>query len=562
MKASESLVYLLYAKSSQDSFPEISACVGSTIEVGMQGAGFSKAGNAAVKARSNRKSKINMFVSFVEKLFSENIAAVQIANEKVFVEYTSFDNARVAATYDGKTISFVGDIPKRHSDMIIPIAAYALSDACPIVETKETFEELVKLIDSGAAGNEIQEKLFTVCDALYYEMKEKNYLNTNVEINDELLEESIKEAARTEGADPIKAIAPGASYPRVMASSIISTKSDTSAAAAPKTNMTTMFDQMKRGDYIVNYGWTLDQRKYIQDLDYLDKYIPHKRFFKVFCRIKRDIDRVIARMDMGLSGNKAIGDDYCNIQMYGNPGSGKSSIGYAVAAALGLPIQVLNLSKHTDEDAFTGGTKVQEGGFHFVAPPFLEIFKHGGIILLEEYNLADPGVMMGSLGQAIEKPFILLEDGYKQVPRHPLCIVIATKNLNTNGSRDQNQALITRLPGAFKVNDPDDDTRLKIMKTHVEEATDSECKKVLGIYKSILAYCASDQVQADDAALVASMRGCIEALKQMHLPLPYGTKDEIFKEAIQDSLIGSIESIGETELAAQLYDACVKIAKR
>ena len=111
-----------------------------------------------------------------------------------------------------------------------------------------------------------------------------------------------------------------------------------------------------------------------------------------------------------------------------------------------LPIYTVKNSKYTEEDTFEGMNKVSGGSFAFKSTPFLEGYKNGGIIVLEEFNLADPGVMQGALGQAIEFPFILMEDGCTEVHRHPLCVIIATMNTGTQGAREPNEAFTSRLP--------------------------------------------------------------------------------------------------------------------
>ena len=77
-------------------------------------------------------------------------------------------------------------------------------------------------------------------------------------------------------------------------------------------------------------------------------------------------------------------------------------------------------------------TKVDgDGKFTVHDTAFSKAFETGGIVVLEEFNLADPGVLQGAIGQAIEYPFILNKDGWMEVRRHPLCVIIATMNSGT-----------------------------------------------------------------------------------------------------------------------------------
>ena len=79
--------------------------------------------------------------------------------------------------------------------------------------------------------------------------------------------------------------------------------------------------------------------------------------------------------------------------------------------------------------------KLIEGKLSFVQTDFLKAYKNGGIVVLEEINLADPALIMGALGQAIEPPFVLNENGFQTVHRHPMCVIIATQNVGTVGSK-------------------------------------------------------------------------------------------------------------------------------
>ena len=127
-----------------------------------------------------------------------------------------------------------------------------------------------------------------------------------------------------------------------------------------------------------------------------------------------------------MTGVEAIENDYINCLMVGRPSTGKTTVANAIAAMTGMPIYTVPFSKNTEEDTVEGKNKVVDGKIGFVETDFLKAYEHGGIIVCEEINLADPGVVMGSIGQAIEKPFILMKDGYIPIRRHPLCVIIGT----------------------------------------------------------------------------------------------------------------------------------------
>ena len=72
------------------------------------------------------------------------------------------------------------------------------------------------------------------------------------------------------------------------------------------------------------------------------------------------------------------------------PAQGKTTTAEALSATLGLPIYTVKNSKYTEEDTFEGMNKVSGGSFAFKSTPFLEGYKNGGIIVLEEFNPRGP----------------------------------------------------------------------------------------------------------------------------------------------------------------------------
>jgi MoxR-like ATPase len=55
-------------------------------------------------------------------------------------------------------------------------------------------------------------------------------------------------------------------------------------------------------------------------------------------------------MDGGMTDIAAIAKDYINLFLIGKPGTGKTKTAYALAAALGLPIYTIAMTKNTEED--------------------------------------------------------------------------------------------------------------------------------------------------------------------------------------------------------------------
>lgn len=284
-------------------------------------------------------------------------------------------------------------------------------------------------------------------------------------------------------------------------------------AKEEKTNPLPDFSYYSEGNAFLDFDWDAESKSRISPIDFLDNFVPTQAFFSVAQKVEFRLKKVIERLNNGLTGNKAIGKDYLNIRLTGNPGSGKTVLAYALSSALGLPIYTVPIQKNTEEDVFEGKNKLVKNEFSFVNTDFLNAYKNGGIIVLEEINLADPALIMGALGQAIEPPFIINENGYKKVSRHPMCVIIATQNVGTTGSRGVNQALVSRFPHTYVINDPSREEFVdRLMLRYDNRDT---CEWVYNSYCTIKNWLCQPEQSAEDIALALSFRACIGVLEDI-----------------------------------------------
>lgn len=497
----------------------------------------SKAHNAKVRS-ANNFSKLNTTAHLIGMVARKMLAAIQIGSDSVYVEIQT-DTGAYPVRFDGTTFHITSGHTHLHGYLAAVVCGiYWLSDAVVATDVEETRTMFKRVLDSLRAGlPDWKDDLFRFCDAFYYETNLK--APKDFTVTDDLRIEEVKEAIRTGNYKLIDALK---EYPMAEFSEIDFTVENTAKATASPADA--LFEKCKDGAFIIDPTyWDMDRRAFIPKLEKLNNFVPNERFYVMVKMIQNALSKVMKRLDDGLYGADAIGNDYINLQMVGRPGTGKSTIADALGATFGLPVRVVANSKHTEEDVFTGMTKVQEGGFSFVETPFLDAYKNGGIILLEEYNLADPGVLMGALGQAIEKPFILFEDGYREVRRHPLCIIIATMNTGTMGSREPSEAFTSRMPHVFLLDDPKDDDFINILKVSTG-ANVKDCRLVHSTYKRILDYLTSPKVNEEQVALSITLRSCIAALQQMEIGIS-------MDDAISNTIIGTI-AIKDIDLARRV----------
>lgn len=424
------------------------------------------------------------------------------------------------------------------------ITLYDLSSLSGMIETQKAARDFLTAVHTKRSGADLMGMLYYLCDSQYFEGL-KIATRDSICTYDNLQPEEIKQAIRTGELRPMEVLdgLPAAALkldvevPKM------------SAEEEKKEDSSSKFVDCKMGAYLLDHVWDIERLDDIQPLEFLDDFVPVPQFFTMVDILNHELNAVLKRMKNGETGQRAIGSNYVNCQLVGRPGTGKTTIANALSAAFGLPVKVVINSKHTEEDTYQGMAKIREGKVDFVSTPFLDAYKTGGIVLLEEFNLCDPGMLMGALGQAIERPFIVYEDGYRIVRRHPLCVIIATANIGTQGSREPSEAMISRMPNIFLLDDPEESDFIAIL----QKGSSLGKRKIQKVYKGytkVIDFLCSSSVSADDIALGVTLRACQAAVKQMEIGIP-------FHDAMKNTVVGAI-AVKDIAIAKQTYESVIQ----
>ena len=277
-------------------------------------------------------------------------------------------------------------------------------------------------------------------------------------------------------------------------------------------------DQIMKGKFFVSY--TPDsalQEASIPDVSFMERIVLDETFSDILSFAASRLNRIRDRLTRGMNAVSAIGQDFPNLIISGVPGTGKSTYAKALAASLRLPFYAVPCAAHTEEDTFTGKTVVENGVLRQVPTPFLEAFMHGGVVVLEEANLVHPGILMGTLSQALVPPFLLLRNGYEPVIRHPQCIVIMTMNPGLAGTQEQNHALFNRCPTVFMMNGLSLEKELEAIRLGAGLDDDEDAGTAVlafhRMYEDMLNWLHDPMNDADSLTSVLSQRNVIAAVR-------------------------------------------------
>lgn len=522
-----------------------------TNKIGPAGIGFSKHRPASAKTAA----KFNGAARVLDKLLiDKKINALENDTNEPYIAYSEFTDGgeyfqAFVTTEDGEDALAVSYESKSATGYaaLVPMVMYAISNACEmeeVKELKECFHKIVEQVNSKGSAD-IQDVL-KFCDSFYYGFT-LHCPDIKVFEND-LANETIKQGYEQKYFELMDALSEIEGKPMFKPLEGVALRETKKGKAKKKKAVSDAFADCMEGNRAIPYEWSEKQQHKIPSLDVLKEFIPTPYFYSMLNKLEHKLGRVNERLDAGKEGVEAIGKDYINTFIIGKPGTGKTTLGYALGAAAKMPVYTVPITKNTEEDAFQGMQKIVDGGFKFVSTDFLEAYTHGGIIILEEVNLADPSVIMGALGQAVEAPFILMQDGYKAVRRHPMCVIIGTMNIGTYGSKGVSQAFSSRFKQTYILDDPKAEDFISILEK--QGYSNKRCKWVYDAYTKINQYLKSPEISREEICLNVTLRGCIGALECMD-------EGDTPQQAIQNTLIGKVAEV-DLELADDINKNIVK----
>lgn len=504
-----------------------------------------KRGSSASRSSLPRYSRVALDMKYV---LCGNVSALWSKDgSRVYLEIDTGTTGIETYLYDGaKSVCY----SKQTLHSSLPFLLYAMHPNNVKFEyTRLAAEQMVNSMNK-AAKVVTPTDLGFLCDCVYYDLVDalsaRNTTIDNLPLEETELQ-AMEQCARTGNAEQVTN--PFTEFISSSFKDISYTPQESSTKKSGFQSLKAFFSDAKAGEFVLSHEWDSDQEGRIRPLESLEDFIPNNSYKKMVKVAYTKLSRVIDRMNTGKEGLDAIKGDYINIIVGGRPGTGKTTTADALSATLGLPIYTAKVTRNTEEDSFEGMTKVDgDGKFTVHDTAFSKAFETGGIVVLEEFNLADPGVLQGAIGQAIEYPFILNKDGWMEVRRHPLCVIIATMNSGTQGAREPNQALTSRFPITLTMDDPSKEEFVEILHKHGHKKV--LCQKVYKAYTTILNYL-QNTANDEEMMLCVTMRHCLAALDLVD----DGIVDTV-RDAIYDTMIGAI-ALRDSDLADNVFKEAV-----
>lgn len=205
-----------------------------------------------------------------------------------------------------------------------------------------------------------------------------------------------------------------------------------------------------------------------------------------------------------------------NLLLVGPKATGKNILAESLAMLLGRPSW--NVSFHIDVDAsYLIGMDTFKGGEVCFRPgPVYECVSAGGICILDEINMAR-NEALAVLHSLLDHRRQLEVPGYDRLELHPAARFIATMNYGYGGTRELNEALLSRFV-VLHMPVPGEAELVALLNYEFPELRAEAAKILSALFLDLRQKCEAKEI----SGRALDLRGLLEALRLIRLGLSAG----------------------------------------
>lgn len=198
-----------------------------------------------------------------------------------------------------------------------------------------------------------------------------------------------------------------------------------------------------------------------------------------------------------------------NILLSGGKATGKNILADNLAWLFARPIYTISFHVNTDSSALIGTDTFVGGEVRLRKGPVAQAAQNGGFCILDEINMAknDAVAVMHSV---LDYRRLIDVPGYECIPMHPATRFIATMNYGYAGTRELNEALVSRFT-VIRMPTLHEQQLRQLLHADVPVASEEHVERCVGLFLDL------DQkaVNGEISTHPVDMRGMIAALRLM-----------------------------------------------
>lgn len=198
-----------------------------------------------------------------------------------------------------------------------------------------------------------------------------------------------------------------------------------------------------------------------------------------------------------------------NILLCGGKATGKNILADNLAWLFARPVYNVSFHVNTDSstligtDTFTGGEVRLRGG------PVAEAARQGGFCILDEINMAKNDAV-AVMHAVLDYRRLIDVPGYDCIPMHPAARFIATMNYGYAGTRELNEALVSRFT-VIRMPALQAEQLRRLLRAAVPNASEPHVEQCIGLFLDLNEKAVNGEISTHPVDL----RGMLAALRMM-----------------------------------------------
>ena len=251
--------------------------------------------------------------------------------------------------------------------------------------------------------------------------------------------------------------------------------------------------------------------------------------------------------------NQAVTALLCgeNILLVGHKATGKNIFAENLAAAFGRPKWDISFHVNMDAASLIGMDTFRNGEVTFRPGPVYSAAKSGGFAILDEINMAKSEAM-AVLHATLDFRRTIDVPGYDRIDLHPATRFIATMNYGYSGTKELNEALVSRF-AVIKMPMISKDSLIKLIQDKFETISEQAAEEFANVFLDLQKKCENSEISSK----ALDIRGLLDSIALMekglevHTALDMGITNKSFdmyeQTLIKDTIGARISKKIKTE---------------
>lgn len=244
-----------------------------------------------------------------------------------------------------------------------------------------------------------------------------------------------------------------------------------------------------------------------------------------------------------------------NILLCGSKATGKNILAENLAWLFGRPVYNISFHVNTDSSTLIGTDTFQNNEVRLRKGPVYQCAAYGGFGILDEINMAKNDAV-SVLHATLDHRRVIDVPGYDKIDLHPAARFIGTMNYGYAGTRELNEALVSRF---LVINMPSltEETLQNIIRSMYPDLKRTALLQFCGLFLDLQTKAQNSEISTkamDLRGLLAAfglMRRGLAPLKAIHMGVTNKSFDLFEREMIEDIVMTRIP---ESWTAAEVFE--------